>query len=153
MSSKILSWLNTRLYFRKYIMSAMERALGGQKLECILYIKFKKGDIAFTLRDLFKEAALAKMDSGIAVVLLQNVTKGQLFTITPDLVDKPNLDDEYRIILNPLLEENFVMKYDGVLKAILDSLEAGIVHQSLRKPIEDALVEKDNLKKIFCYFS
>ncbi len=40
------------------------------------------------------------------------------------------------------------MKYDGVLKAILDSLEAGIVHQSLRKPIEDALVEKDNLKKI-----
>ena len=129
-------------------MSAIERALGEEKLECFLYFKFKKGEVAITLRELFKEAALAKMDSGIAVVLLQNVTMGELFTITPDLTNDPNLDDEYRIILNPLLEESFVMKYDGVLKGILDSVEAGTYHESLRKQIEDALVEKDNLKKI-----
>ena len=129
-------------------MSAVERALAEQKLECILYTKFKKGDVAFTLRDLFKEAALAKMDSGIAVVLLQNVTMSNRFNLKPEFIDAANLDEEYRISFNPLMEISFIAKYDGILKDILNSVDAGAVHDSLRQPIEHAFVEKDNLKKI-----
>lgn len=129
-------------------MSAVERALAEEKLECILYIKFKKEEISFTLRNLFKEAALAKMDPRLAEILLENVAMSERFTITPELVGTPNLDDEYRIIFNPLLEESFIAKYSGVLRDILTFVEAGTIHQSFKQQIEDALVEKDNLKKI-----
>jgi len=129
-------------------MSAMERAIAEEKLECTLYIKFKKGELAFTLRDLFKDAALTKMDSDIAVVLLQNVTMGAQFNLMPELVDEPNLDDEYRISVNPLMEKSIIMKYDGVLKNILTSVPDGANDPKLQKSIEHALVESDNLKKI-----
>lgn len=130
-------------------MSAMERAIGEQKLQCTLFIKFKKGKIAFTLRDLFNEAALANMDPELAVVLLQNVTLGNLFNLTPGLVDEPNLDDEYRISINPMMEDSFISRFDDILKNILDSAsQAGSEDSPMQQTIQQAINEQDKLKKI-----
>ena len=130
-------------------MSAMQRAIGEQKLECTLYIKFKKGEISFTLRELFNEAALANMDSDLAVVLLQNVTLGALFNITPELVEEPNLDNEYSINVNPMMEYSFIRKFDEILKGILESTnQSGSGDPQMEQSIQQTINEKDNLKKI-----
>jgi len=130
-------------------MSAMQRAIGEQKLECTLYIKFKKGEISFTLRELFNEAALANMDSALTVVLLQNVTLGALFNITPELVDEPNLDNEYSINVNPMMEQSFIRKFDEILKGILESAnQSGGEDPQMEQSIKQTIDEQDNLKKI-----
>ena len=130
-------------------MSAMERAIGEQKLQCTLYIKFKKGEISFTLRELFNEAALANMDPNLAVVLLQNVTLGALFNITPELVDEPNLDDEYRINVNPMMEYSFISRFDEILKGILKSVsQSSGEDPQMEQSIQQTINEEDKLKKI-----
>jgi len=130
-------------------MSAMERAIGEQKLECTLYIKFKKGEISFTLRELFNEAALANMDSALTVVLLQNVTLGALFNITPELVDEPNLDNEYSINVNPMMEQSFIRKFNEILKGILESAnQSGGEDPQMEQSIKQTIDEQDYLKKI-----
>lgn len=140
---------------KESVMSSMQRAIGEWKLQCVLYMKFKKAELSFTLRDLFNESALANMDPSTSVILLQNVILGEPFTLNPQVTDNANLDSEYTLNMNPLFEDSFINRFDGILRNIRDTY-AGPVNDEVRQmqqTIEFAINEQDKLRKIERIFS
>jgi len=140
---------------KESVMSSMQRAIGEWKLQCVLYMKFKKAELSFTLRDLFNESALANMDPSTSVILLQNVILGEPFTLNPQVTDNANLDSEYTLNMNPLFEDSFINRFDGILRNIRDTY-TGPVNDEVRQmqqTIEFAINEQDKLRKIERIFS
>lgn len=136
-------------------MSSMQRAIGEWKLQCILYMKFKKAELSFTLRDLFNESALANMEPSISIILLQNVILGEPFTLNPQVTDNANLDSEYTLNINPLFEDSFINRFDGILKKIRDTYQGPVNDEvrQMQQTIESAINEQDKLRKIERIFS
>jgi len=131
-------------------MSAMERAIGEWKVQCALYLKFKKGELSFTLHDLFNESALANLDPAIALVIVQNAISGQMFTITPPLQDDSNVNDEFTLNFNPLMEQVLIDRLDRVLKDIQKTYNGPVdeVVKKLQSVIDAAIQEKDPVRKV-----
>lgn len=136
-------------------MSAMERAIGEWKLQCCLYIKFKKAELSFTLRDLFNDSALANMDSGISIVLLQNVILGEPFKLNPQVTDNANLDSEYTLNMNPLFENTFMDRFDKILHDIRDAYNGPVNDEvrQMQQTIDSTINEQDKLRKMERIFS
>ena len=111
-----------------------QRQLLELRLELNLYLKFKTGG-SFTLRDLFNEVGMANLDEGLAQVILQNILTTK-WTMLPKVDDDSNLDDEYRITLDPLLEPGLFSSFDAILK-----FESSIEGSKILKPYRDQLTE------------
>jgi len=124
---------------------AFNRAIGEWKVQCSLYLKFKKGELSFTLKEAIDSAGLANFSFEDAKTIIQNAIMGQMFTIRPEITDNSSLNDEFSLNFNPLMENGFLGRLDGILQNIQKTY-SGPVDSEVEKlqGVIDAAIQEQN---------
>jgi hypothetical protein len=109
-------------------------------------MKFKEG-IPFTLRELFNENGMANLDEGLSKIILQNVTNGEKWRMIPNVNDNSNVNNEFRVSINPLMEDSFIAYLNGILK-FESSVDGAVELQPFRNILKEILSESDYEEKV-----